>query len=112
MILKRDKKIYFKQKKTCTQTWWQKNTGKKKNSYWLKNNLHEKEDRLENGKTYTIGLILELMKFIINMETPHIVKKPALWVSVWEQNFSINFKKEKKPEKEKWESLIACSILS
>ena len=51
---------------------------KKKNSYWLKNNMHEKGDRLEKGETYTSGLTLELMKFIINMETPHIVKKPEL----------------------------------
>ena len=51
---------------------------KKKNSYWLKNNMHEKGDRLEKGETYTIGLTLELMKFIINMETSHIVKKPEL----------------------------------
>lgn len=62
--------------------------------------MHEKGARLEKGETYTIGLTLELMKFIINMETPHIVKKPGLWVSVWEQNFSSNFKKGKKPEKE------------
>ena len=51
---------------------------KKKNSYWLKNNMHEKGDRLEKGEMYTIGLTLELMKFIINMETSHIVKKPEL----------------------------------
>ena len=51
---------------------------KKKSSYWLKNNMHEKGDRLEKGEMYTIGLTLELMKFIINMETPHIVKKPEL----------------------------------
>ena len=51
---------------------------KKKTSYWLKNNMHEKGARLEKGETYTIGLTLELMKFIINMETPHIVKKPGL----------------------------------
>ena len=78
LILKRDKKIYFKQKKNLCSNLVAKKYREKKNSYWLKNNLHEKEDRLENGKTYTIGLILELMKFIINMETPHIVKKPAL----------------------------------
>ena len=64
--------------------------------------MHEKGDRLEKGEMYTIGLTLELMKFIINMETSHIVKKPELWVSVWEQNFSSNFK-EKKPGKERRE---------
>lgn len=75
MILKRDKKIYFKQKeKPVLKPGGIKIQGKKKNSYWLKDNLHEKEDRLEKGKTYTIGLILELMKFIINMETPHILR--------------------------------------
>ena len=40
--------------------------------------MHEKGDRLEKGEMYTIGLTLELMKFIINMETSHIVKKPEL----------------------------------
>ena len=76
--------------------------------------MHEKGDRLEKGEMYTIGLTLELMKFIINMETPHIVKKPELWVYVWEQNFSSNFKKKKKTRKRKervWlhaQSLVNC----